>query len=164
MKALLALVLSLASLGANAAPPSDESIQTLFKVMKAETLLDGIYASIEPVMRQSIAQASQGQTLTDQQRRLMELAPQRLSELLRRELSWAKLEPIQLAIYRETFDQAEIDGLIAFYRTPVGQAFVDKMPLASQRAMLATQRQMQEVTPKIKAAMDALMAEVQAAK
>ena len=33
-------------------------------------------------------------------------------------------------VYRETFSQEEIDGLIAFYQTPVGQYFVtsDDLP------------------------------------
>lgn len=47
------------------------------------------------------------------------------------------MEPIQIPIYRETFEQAEIDGLIAFYGSPVGQAFVNKMPTVSQKGIVA---------------------------
>ncbi|TJZ73208.1 DUF2059 domain-containing protein [Chitiniphilus eburneus] len=42
------------------------------------------------------------------------------------------LKPDYIKLYRDTFTQEEIDGLIAFYKTPAGQALVDKMPLVLQ--------------------------------
>jgi len=158
-KLISLLALSGCSLAAVAAPPSDESILTLFKVMKAESLLDSVYATLEPAMKQSMEQAAAGKTLNAEQRRVLELAPQRLSQVLRTELSWEALQPIQVSIYRESFDQDEINALIAFYKSPIGQSFVNKMPLVTQKAMAATQSHMQHVIPKLKAAMDEVLAE-----
>lgn len=159
------LCLSLALLSATcaAAPPTEASIRTLFEVMKAQALLDGIYATLEPAMRQSMSQAAAGKTLDDEQKRVLELAPQRLSAVLRLELSWEQLLPLQIAIYQASFEQSEVDGLIAFYRSPVGQSFVNKMPVVSQKAMAATQAHMQQVMPKLKAAMDQVLAEARLA-
>ena len=69
------------------------------------------------------------------------------------------MRPIYLGIYRETFDQAEIDGLIAFYRSPIGQSFVRKMPAVVQRSMAVTQTQMQVVMPKLHDAMNQVLRE-----
>lgn len=162
---ILSLTLLLAALPtlAVAASPSDASILALFKVMRAESLLHGAYASLEPAMRQGMEQAAAGRTLTDEQKKVLELAPQRLSAVLRTELSWEKLLPVQMAIYRESFSQAEVDGLIAFYSSPVGQSFVDKMPEVTQKAMTAMQIQMQQVLPKLKAAMDQVLEEAKLA-
>lgn len=162
-KTLVAVALSFSALACFAGPPSDESIRTLFKVMKAESLMDSVYANLEPAMRQAMAQASAGKTLSDEQKRVMERAPQRLSEVLRSELSWAKMEPMQLAIYRESFEQAEVDGLIEFYKSPLGQSFVNKMPVVTQKAMTSMQAFMQQVMPRIKAAMDEVLAEARLA-
>jgi hypothetical protein len=162
-KTLIAVTLSLAAMGCFAAPPSDESIRSLFKVMKAESLMDSVYANLEPAMRQAMVQASAGKTLSEEQKRVMERAPQRLSEVLRSELSWAKMEPMQIAIYRDSFEQAEVDGLIAFYKSPLGQSFVNKMPMVTQKAMTAMQATMQQVMPRIKAAMDEVLAEAKLA-
>lgn len=144
---------------AAAAPPTDESLRTLFAVSKAEAVLDSMYAALEPAMRQGMAQAAQGQTLSAEQQRVLERAPQRLAAVLRTELSWDKMLPTQMAIFRESFDQAEVDGLIAFYKSPVGQSFVNKMPAVQQKAMTAVQGHMQQVLPRIKAAMDEVLAE-----
>ncbi|MFT3820598.1 MAG: DUF2059 domain-containing protein [Rubrivivax sp.] len=160
MRKLIALLaLAGCSIAAAAAPPSDESILALFKVMKAESLLDSVYATLEPAMKQAMQQAAAGKTLSAEQQKILDLAPQRLGQVLRAELSWDKLLPMQLAIYRESFEQAEIDGLTEFYKSPLGQSFVSKMPAVTQKAMMATQGHMQQVIPKLKAAMDELLAE-----
>jgi hypothetical protein len=162
-KPLLSLILALCSLACAAAPASDESIRTLFKIMKTEALLDSIYAGMEPAMRQAVARQAEGKPLSDEQRRFMERMPQRISEILRSELSWAAVEPMQVAVYRESFEQAEIDALIAFYRSPVGQAFINKMPAVTQKAMAAMQTHMQQVIPRIEAAVQRLVEEAKLA-
>ena len=104
-------------------------------------------------------QAAAGKTLTDEQKRVLELAPQKLSAILRTEMSWEKMLPIQIAIYRESFEQSEIDGLISFYSSPIGQSFVNKMPVVTQKAMTSMQMYMQAIAPKIQAAMQQVLTE-----
>ena len=48
--------------------------------------------------------------------------------------------------YQHVFTQEEVDGLIAFYRSPVGRAWVAKMPQANQRLMELVQ---QQVMPRV---------------
>ena len=156
---VLASVALLAAPLSWAASPSDDSLRTLFRLMNAESLLDGAYAQLEPAMRQGMAQATAGKTLNDEQRKVLELAPQRLSALLRSEMSWEKMLPIQMQIYRESFAQHEIDGLITFYSSPAGQAFVNKMPLVMQKSMTMMQSTIQQVTPKLQAAMQQVLEE-----
>lgn len=163
-KSLCLLWLAALPLAVQAAPPSDDSLRTLFEATKAESLMDSIYGSLESSLRQAMQQASAGRTLTPEQQKVLDLAPQRLSTVMRTELSWARLLPMQMAIYRETFTQEEVDGLIAFYRSPVGRSFVDKMPLATQRAIAATQTHVQQAMPRIKAAMDEVLSEAKLAQ
>ena len=159
-----ALSLSFVALSSIAASPTDESIRTLFSVMKAESIVDGMYAAMEPAMRQGMAQATGGREPTLEQKKIMDRFPQKMSELMRTELSWSKLEPIQIKIYRESFEQAEIDGLIDFYRSPIGQSFIAKMPIVTQKAMAEMQNYMQQVMPKVQAAMQELIIEVRSVK
>ena len=46
-------------------------------------------------------------------------------ELLRTELSWEKMEATYYRMYRETFTQSELDGMLAFYKTDAGKALID---------------------------------------
>lgn len=164
LKVTLHFILAFAAFASLAATPTDASILALFKAMKAESMIEGVHATLEPVFRQGLAQASAGQTLTDEQRRVLDQAPQRISAVMRRELSWDSMLETQMAIYRESFDQSEIDGLIEFYKSPVGQSFVTKMPAVTQRAMLAAQAQMQRIAPKLQEVVQQILQEARLAQ
>lgn len=165
MKKLLSLAcLSLTAVASMAQTPTDESIRTLFSVMKVESVIGTMQNALEPAMRQGMMQATEGREPTPVQKKVLERFPQKMGEFMRTELSWAKMEPIQIRIYRESFDQAEIDGMIEFYRSPIGQSFVSKMPVVTQKAMLEMQAYMQQIMPKMQAVMQELTAEVRAAK
>jgi uncharacterized protein len=152
------------SLGAQAAPASEASITELLRLTKADTLVDGMLAHMEQNIRNGMQQAAAGKPLSVEQHRMMELAPAKLTALVREELSWDKLKPIYIQVYVETFEQAEVDGLIAFYRSPVGQAFVSKMPLVQQKSMAITQQRMQSFGPRMEAAMAELMEQIKSAQ
>jgi uncharacterized protein len=74
------------------------------------------------------------------------------------------MKPVYMQLYRETFDQAEIDGLIAFYRSPAGQSFIAKMPKVMQKSMVVVQEQMRAMMPKIQEATAQAMEEAKALK
>ncbi len=93
----------------------------------------------------------------------MNATPKKFAEVMRQEFTWAKLQPIYVNIYQESFTQEEIDGLIAFYRSPAGDALVKKMPLVLQKSMGAMQGMLGPMAEKMKAAMQEAMAEAKIA-
>jgi hypothetical protein len=71
------------------------------------------------------------------------------------------MEPIYLRIYQKSLTQQEVDGMIAFYKTPAGKAVMDKMPIILQNSieemkqmmgpmMQRLQRMQQEVRTEMK--------------
>ena len=63
------------------------------------------------------------------------LAPYRdvLLQWAARYMTWDAILPDLLKLYRETFTEAEVRELIAFYRTPTGQKSVEKLPELMER-------------------------------
>ncbi len=157
----LALTLPAACLATEASPAS---IEKLLDVTRAETLVDSMYANLEQAMRGGMQQALQGQTLSDEQRRVIELAPKRFAEVMRQEFSWATVKDIYVQIYRESFTEEEVQGLIAFYVSPAGQAYVNKMPQVMQRSMFVMQQRMQPLMAKMKEAMQKAVEDAKAAR
>ena len=137
-----------------AAPPTKESVQTLLELNQAQAMMDRAHANAEHIIKRDLARAVAGRSLTDDQRRALEAAPVKISELMRNELSWPKLEPIYIGLYQEAFDQAEIDGLVEFYRSPLGKSFVAKMPKVMERSMAAMEVHLQRLMPKVQEAME----------
>ena len=158
-KLFITSVLALLVGQAAAAPASTESVEALLTLTKTESTFDTMYASMEQFMRQSMQQAALGRTLTPPQQQVIDTVPAKFVAVMRSELNWDKLKPQFVQLYRETFDQEEIDGLVAFYSSTAGQAFVNKMPIVVQKSMAMSQSQMQALLPKMTAAIEQAMAE-----
>jgi len=156
--------LALVAANAWAEPPTPESVEALLAATRAETMMNSMYAVVEQSMRDGMRQSMQGKTLTDEQQRVLDAVPGKFIAVMREEFNWPKMKPLYVQLYRETFDQEEIDGLIAFYRSPAGQAFVNKMPTVMQKSMAISQAQLQTFLPKMRAAMEQAMAEAKVAQ
>ena len=141
------------SLAAHAAMPSDASVDRLLEVMRAQQNFEGMLRNLEPMMHQGMAAAMQGRTPTPEQQRAMDNTAASFAKVMREEFSWEAMRALQAQIYRETFTQEEIDGLIAFYESPIGQAFVDKMPIAMQKSMSLMQARIGPMIARMTAAM-----------
>ena len=161
---LLALVIAIAAGQANADPASAESVQRLLKLTKSETTLNSMYAAVERVMQQSMQQATAGRSITPEQQRILDAVPAKVFSVVRSELTWDKLEPQYIQLYSETFDQDEINGLIAFYQSPAGQAYINKIPTVLQKSLAIAQAEMQVVAPKIAEAVNQAVVEAKLAK
>lgn len=152
MKRLASLLLALSSCSAAfAAPASNESIERLLVLTRAESLLDGSYANVDRMFRQGFAQGLGGRPLTADEQQRVDAMSVRVMALMKDEMSWARIEPEYVRLYAQTFDQNEVDGLIAFYMSPPGQAMVAKMPLLMQNTMAMMQAQMAALMPKMMA-------------
>lgn len=167
MKHLFAAALATAILftpAARAAPPSVASVEELLRVTQADKTLDAMYGQMEQAMQQGMVQALGRQPLTPAQQKIFDTMPREFARILRDEMGWSALRPDFVTIYRETFDQDEVDGLIAFYKSPVGKAFVEKTPVVMQKSMVSSQNRMQAILPKLQAAMQKAVADIKAAK
>lgn len=144
-----ALIALFASFAVQAAPASEASIEQLLTVTKAEALLDGMKSSIEPMFNQTLEESMRGQPMTDQQKQWAQKFQTRVRALMQEELAWNKLKPQYIQIYRESFEQEDIDGMLAFYASPAGQAMINKMPVVMQKSMQLSQRMMQSMMDKM---------------
>lgn len=85
----------------------------------------------------------------------------KFSNITVEDMGWEKLEPEFTRIYVTNFTQEEIDGLINFYKSPVGQAAINKMPLVMEQSMKLGQDLTKEAMPKIIAAAKEMVIELE---
>lgn len=158
------LVITALGLPVYAEPPSAQSVNILLTVTKAEALVDSVLASTGQLMRKALLDAFSDQKLTAPQQRVVDDAPAKFAQIMREEMSWEKVRPLQIQIYTESFTQDEIDGLIAFYKSPAGVAFVNKMPLVAQKSVSLLQSLMSPAMDRMTVLVRQTMAEVRDAK
>ena len=136
---------------ASAAPPSDASIEQMLKAARSEEMLDQMMTQMTSGMEQGMQQALKGQTPTAAQKAKMDEFRNKLSALMHEELSFAKMKDVYMQVYRESFTQEEVNGILAFYNSPAGKAFIEKMPAAMQKSATLAQARMGPLLQKIQA-------------
>ena len=165
-RGLLATLLLLAPLQVVAAdaPASDASIRELLEVTESRKLIDAMTGQLDAVMRDSMSQALGDTQLTDEQRKILDDMRQRFVAVMQAEMSWERYEPLMMQVYRQTFTQPEVDGMLAFYRTDAGRAVIAKMPAVMQNSMQLAQQQMAQAIPKLQEIMQESAAKLEATK
>jgi uncharacterized protein len=105
------------------------------KSAKAEELLqlvqgDQMVKMLEPMMKGMAGAvkpdlpAEERAKIGEMQQKIMTLVAERLNQV----------RPALAKIYTDTYTEAELDGILAFYKSPVGKAFLEKMPEVMQRS------------------------------
>jgi hypothetical protein len=154
MRYVLAIILaSLAATRALAADvaPSDASIRELLETTHARAMLEGVSKQVDASTRATMAAALKGQTLNDEQKKIMGDMQDKMTKIMRGTLDWDSFAPMIMKVYHESFSQAEVDGMLKFYKTPAGQAVINKMPTVMQNTMQEMQGRMQTLLPQITA-------------
>ena len=129
--------------------PSPDSIKKLLTITDSRKLVDNMTGQMDEMMKNAMQQALQGQTVTPKQQKIIDDMQGKTVAVLKEELNWESLEPLYIQIYSESFSQEEIDGMLAFYETPAGQALIKKMPVVMQKSMVEMQKRMGTLMQKL---------------
>jgi len=146
------------------APPTEASIKQLLEVSHAQKLVDSMMSQMDTLMKRAMAQATQGQQLSPKiQQEVGQIETDMMAEM-KNVLDWNKLVPMYVRVYQKSFNQQEIDGMLAFYKTPTGQAVLNKMPLVLQNTMTEVQQMLQPMMQHLQQKQQQIATEVQAEK
>jgi hypothetical protein len=160
--ALVALVFATAP--ALADTPKESTIRELLAVSQAQKLVDGMGAQIDQIMKASMDMAMQGKAPTPKQQQAIDRLQTRVAALMKEQLSWAKFEPMYIRLYQQTFTEEELVSMLEFYKTPGGQALINKMPAMMENVMKEMPAMMADMGPKMRQIQEDFMAEMKAAQ
>ena len=160
-KILLCLALAF-STPVFAEAPTDASLKELFVVSDVKGTMDKTLAQMDVYMKTAMQESLKGTELTPEMQQRMDANSKKIAQILRDEMGWGKMEPLFLEIYKKSFSQSDVDGMIQFYKTPAGQSVVNKMPLVMQNSMEVMQQRMATIMPKIVQATEETMKEMKA--
>ena len=130
-------------------PPSEASIRQMLEVMQARKLVDSMMAQMDTLLLQTVAQVAQGRPVPPNVQKQIDQQRAEMMAMMKDLLAWEKLVPLYVRVYQKTFTQEELDGMLAFYKTPVGAAMIAKMPAVMQNTMEEMQSLMGPVMEKM---------------
>jgi len=146
-----------------AEPASENSIKELMVVTQMQKLLDGMRDQIDSQFNNAIKQALEGETPSHSQQQAIANMKDKMSALIQGELTWEKLEPMYISLYKESFSEEEVAGMLSFYKTPAGRAVIYKLPVLTQKTMLEIQKIISGITPQMQKIQKDFIAEMKAA-
>jgi hypothetical protein len=145
---------------ANNAPASDASIREMLELTNAQQMLAGMKGQMNAMMNTAMQNATKGQTVTPERQAVLDRMAAKMSAVVTDILNWDDLLPIYMRTYRDSFTQDEIDGVIKFYKSPAGRAYLKKLPLVMQNLMGEMQGFMKTVQDKMQAVQKESMQEL----
>ncbi len=128
-----------------AEPPVRPDVEELLTLLKVDKQMEQSMNAMRAMMMKSFPMKG------DEAQR----AADKSFAMVSREFSWEKLKGHFAQIYSEVFTPEEINGLIAFYKSPIGQSFLEKQPLLMEKTMEVTQKKLAELMPKLQAEIQA---------
>src|SRR5271169_4668953 len=146
---IYACLLNAAPAIADNLPPTEESIKQLLTVTNARQLLDQVKDQFDSMMTVATRDAQQGQTLTPERQAVLDRMKARMVALINESLNWDELEPMYVRTYRASLSQDELNGILEFYKSPAGQAYIKKMPLIMQNVMAEMQGMLKTMQQKM---------------
>lgn len=128
--------------------PTDDTVRELLEVTQMRRMVDEAAVQMSRFYDQAYTSAF-GEEPTADEHADMERSKGRMKKLLEDEMSWEVMAPIYGEVYRQSFTDEELKALVAFYRTPTGQALIAKQPLVLENLLKAMQARMQVIMPRI---------------
>jgi hypothetical protein len=123
-------------------------IEQLFDAMHMDRTLkqtmDAIEKSVVPMTQQMF-----GQDVPEPMKKEVADFQKQLFNLIEDQMGWEGMEPAYIDIYARNFTEEQIDDLVTFYKTPTGQALIDKLPTITAEAAPIAQAKMVSLQPQI---------------
>ncbi len=125
-------------------------IQELFRLEKLDQISkQSMQRAMDMMNNPAMVQRMSGVQLPPGQQQAMQQLSGKLFPILSSALSWENVEPDYIKLYANAFTEKQIDDMIAFYKSPTGQAFAEKEPMLVQQQSAIAQQRLIGIMPEI---------------
>lgn len=161
---VLALSLLFSAHFAFAEPATDATVEELLTLSKSEKMITDTQDQLKSLMEENMAQMLKDEKPSPAEQQAVTNMINKMVAALKEEVSWEKMKPMTVKLYKETFTEEELKGMVEFYKTPAGEAMANKMPALMQKTMASTQEMMAGLQPKMEKIQQEFMEEMTKAK
>jgi hypothetical protein len=153
--AIFVMMLVVAPVGVRADEASKQAkVKELFAVMHMDHNLDRMHSAMEQQVQATAKNAPGTEQMTPEKKKLQQEFVANSMKVVEEDFGWTVLEPAYVKLYADTYTEAELDGILAFYKSPAGQAVLTKTPVLSSGVMEIVHSRMNDFQPKMQALQD----------
>jgi hypothetical protein len=151
MKRYVAALLMALTVGCCCARADDASkrakAEQLFMLLHMDTMMDKLLSGVKKQVQQITESMPGAAQATPEQKKQIVDFQQRVMDTVNGKIGWKALEPDFINLYATTYTEEELDGIVAFYKSPVGQRMIEKTPELTTKSTQITQQKMSELQP-----------------
>ena len=119
--------------------------ERFLRLAQADKLVVPVYAQVQQMFAQRFAESG---TATGNQA-LLETYQAKANAELDRAVAWDRLKPDMVKLYTSNFNEQEMQELVSFYQSPLGQKVLQKMPMLTEKSAQLTQGKLESAVPKV---------------
>lgn len=124
--------------------------------------MNSVIADSDEIVDSTLKPMLMREKTTPEQTAFVDSFLMKYKKIIRDELSWEKMMPSYIRIYRETFTEKELNDLIAFYESPTGKMFVKKTPVILEKTSSVMQQKMVSILSRMNAMLEESMKQMSA--
>jgi hypothetical protein len=149
---MLVVVMVVTPVGARADEASKQAkVKELFAVMHMDHSLDRMRSAMQSQVQATAKNAPGTEQMTPDKQKMQQEFVGNSMKVVDDSFGWPVLEPAYVKLYADTYTEAELDGILAFYKSPAGQALLTKTPELSGGVMQIVHSRMGDFQPKMQA-------------
>jgi hypothetical protein len=150
--AIFVMVLVVGPVGARADEASKQAkVKELFATMHMEHNLDRMRSAMEQQVEATAKNAPGTEAMTPEKKKAQQDFIDGSMKVVDENFGWSVLEAAYVKLYADTYTETELDGILAFYKSPAGQAMLVKTPELSAGVMQIVHGRMDDFQPKMQA-------------
>ena len=151
MKRYVAVLLMVLTVGCCCARADEASkrakAEQLFMLLRMDTMMDQLMGGVKKQVQQITGSMPGVDQATPEQKKQIADFQQRVMDTVNQKIGWKALEPDFITLYAGTYTEEELDGIVTFYKSPVGQRMIEKTPELTAKSTQITQQKMTELQP-----------------
>jgi hypothetical protein len=159
---LLTLCIVPASLHADDAT-KQAKVRELFALLHVERISDQIKTNVLNQTAGIPKQLFAGADMTPENKAKFDAFQQKVVQTVDARLGWKVLEPEYIKLYSDAYTEDELNGIVAFYKTPAGAAMIAKSPELSAKSLEIVRSKMADVQPQLKTLLEDFVKDVKPA-
>src|ERR1700748_291309 len=162
--AVLLMMLTVGCCGARADEASKRAkAEQLFMLLRMDTMMDQLMVGVKKQVQQITESMPGADQATPEQKKQITDFQQRVMDVVNQKIGWKALEPDFITLYASTYTEEELDGIVAFYKSPIGQKMIEKTPVLTAKSTQITQQKMSELQPQLNQMVQDFMKQMAAA-
>jgi hypothetical protein len=131
------------------------TVEKLLLLTGDERLVDQMFQQITQMQMQQF----HSMDIPQNQISGMEQHLETMFRMIREEITWDTMKDDVIDLYLSVYTEEEIEDLIEFYESPLGQKVVQKTPQFIQQSLTVSQKHIQRILPKIQAMTQEMIAD-----